>query len=133
LIIDFFNMTFEDWEAKVRGFDLLDIFVNQTMNPFEMAINFYIELGDPFYKSGATFSYSSPDDDMFAGIFMVDDGSLDIYEVFWRWLVDPAKWILEVMFWRILNGVQGSLPDWIVNHCFWDWLGISFPDDFLFT
>lgn len=85
-------------------------------------------MGDPFWKSGATLGFgSAPTDDIFADIF----GS-ELYDVFWNHLVEPAKTVIEEIFYREQEGVMGAIPDWIRNHCFWDWLYATFGIGFDF-
>lgn len=77
-------------------------------------------MGQPFWMSGATLGMSTPDEDIFSEIF-----GMELYTIMWQHLVDPAKVIMEEMFFRFLAGPSGSIPTWITEHCFWDWLGFN--------
>jgi len=91
-------------------------FTTQTYNPFRFIIQFYIDLGEPFWMSGAQLGITTPEADIFSEIF-----GMEVYTIFWQWLVDPAITILEEIFFRLKGGVLAAIPQWIVNHCFWDW------------
>lgn len=89
-------------------------------NPFRWYVEFWIEMGPPFFKSGYTLEAVgvSPDadPDVFAEIF-----GDELYTIFWNHTVVPTKAIIAEMLWRFDNGVAGVIPDWVLDHCFWDW------------
>jgi hypothetical protein len=71
-------------------------------------IQFYIDLGEPFWMSGASLGTTTPDADIFSEIF-----TMEIYTIFWQWLVDPATTVLEEIFFRLKGGITGAIPGWI--------------------
>lgn len=106
------------------GFNLWSLIYDlEFPAPFRMAVQKMIDLGEPFFISGATLETGSPPDDVFLQVF-----GDDLYGLYWNHLVDPAKVIIAEMFARILGNLNpaASIPDWFKNHCFWDWLGITF-------
>lgn len=66
--------------------------------------------------SGATLKITSPSSDIFSEMF-----TMEVYEIYWQWLVDPAATLLEELFWRWKNGLNNFIPTWFQEHCFWDW------------
>jgi hypothetical protein len=57
--------------------------------------------------SGATLKITSPSSDIFSEMF-----TMEVYEIFWQWLVDPAATLLEELFWRWKNGLNNFIPTW---------------------
>jgi hypothetical protein len=86
----------------------LAAFTTQKYNPLRFMIQFYIDLGEPFWMSGASLGTTTPDEDLFSEIF-----TMEIYTIFWQWLVDPATTVLEEIFFRLKGGITGAIPGWI--------------------
>ena len=70
--------TFEEIQFWLETFDYLAAFTTQTYNPLRFIIQFYIDLGQPFWMSGASLGITTPDADIFSEIF-----GMEIYTIFW--------------------------------------------------
>jgi len=115
----YISITPQDYYDMVVEFNFLEAFTGMEWNPLRWYVEFWINLGPPFFNSGYTLESipASPDDTGFAEIF-----GEELYTIYYNHVVVPPKAIIAEMLWRYENGVKGFIPDWILDHCVWDWV-----------
>ena len=119
----YWGLSIEEWKEIILNFNYVDAFASNEYNPFYFWVKFWINLGDPFFKSGyALEAYGVvPDEDIFSEIF-----GMELYIIYYNHLVTATKAIIAEIFWRYENGVMAAFPDWIRNHCIWTWICETF-------